>query len=140
MNQNRASKKQQELLQFVDGFIKGSGYGPSYREIMRALGYKSVSTVAVHIDGLIAKGYLRRADKSARSLEVVTMREPSESPRGDSSSKNNLIEQLKARLSSKQLSADELQQIRDVLRLIDIDLDLDDETLDATDDKEAGLV
>ena len=140
MNQNRASKKQQELLQFVDGFIKGSGYGPSYREIMRALGYKSVSTVAVHIDGLIAKGYLRRADKSARSLEVVTMREPSESPRGDSSSKNNLIEQLKARLSSKQLSADELQQIRDVLRLIDIDLDLDDETLDTTDDKEAGLV
>lgn len=72
----RASKKQQELLAFVDGFIKGNGYGPSYREIMRALGYKSVSTVAIHIDGLIAKGYLRRHDNSARSLEVVTLREP----------------------------------------------------------------
>jgi repressor LexA len=36
------------------------------------LGYKSVSTVAVHIDGLIAKGYLRKRDRSARSLEVVT--------------------------------------------------------------------
>lgn len=70
----RASKKQQELLSFVDGFIKGNGYGPSYREIMRALGYKSVSTVATHIDGLIAKGYLARRDNSARSLEVVTMR------------------------------------------------------------------
>ena len=39
---------------------------------MKALGYKSVSTVAVHIDGLLAKGYLRKRDRSARSLEVVT--------------------------------------------------------------------
>jgi repressor LexA len=68
----RSSKRQRELLNFVDGFIRGHGYGPSYREIMRALGYKSVSTVAVHIDGLMAKGYLRKRDRSARSLEVVT--------------------------------------------------------------------
>lgn len=68
----RASKKQHELLQFIDGFIKGYGYGPSYREIMRALGYKSVSTVAVHVDGLIAAGYVRKTTHSARSLEVVT--------------------------------------------------------------------
>lgn len=71
---SRSSKKQQELLQFIDGFIKGNGYGPSYREVMRALGYKSVSTVAVHVDGLIAKGYLRKKDHSARSIEVVTLR------------------------------------------------------------------
>lgn len=68
----RSSKRQRELLNFVDGFIQGHGYGPSYREIMRALGYKSVSTVAVHVDGLLAKGYLRKHDRSARSLEVVT--------------------------------------------------------------------
>lgn len=68
----RASKKQRELLSFIDGFIKGNGYGPSYREIMRALDYKSVSTVAVHVDGLIARGYLRKHDNSARSLEVVS--------------------------------------------------------------------
>jgi len=72
MSNQRASKSQSELLNFVDNFIQGNGYGPSYREIMRALGYKSVSTVAVHIDGLIAKGYLRKRDKSARSLEVIT--------------------------------------------------------------------
>jgi repressor LexA len=68
----RSSKRQRELLNFVDGFIQGHGYGPSYREIMRALGYKSVSTVAVHIDGLMAKGYLRKRDRSARSLEIIT--------------------------------------------------------------------
>jgi repressor LexA len=72
MDEQRSSKRQRELLNFVDIFIQGHGYGPSYREIMRALGYKSVSTVAVHIDGLISKGYVRKRDNSARSLEVVT--------------------------------------------------------------------
>jgi repressor LexA len=66
----RPSKKQRELLTFIEGFIAQHGYGPSYREIMRALSYKSVSTVAVHVDNLIKKGHLIKRDKSARSLEV----------------------------------------------------------------------
>lgn len=70
-NDARATKKQKELLSFIDGFVKGNGYGPSYREIMRALEYKSVSTVATHVNGLIGKGYLKKSGTSARSLEVV---------------------------------------------------------------------
>lgn len=69
--ENRPSKKQRELLSYIDGFITGHGYGPSYREVMNALNYKSVSTVAIHIDNLIKKGHLRKRDRSARSLEVV---------------------------------------------------------------------
>ena len=65
------TKKQYELLLFIDNFIKDNGYGPSYREIMRALNYKSVSTVAVHIDNLISRGHLRKRDNLARSLEVI---------------------------------------------------------------------
>ncbi len=72
---NRPSKKQRELLSFIDGFIKGHGYGPSYREVMRALDYKSVSTVATHINGLIQKGHIIKKDNSARSLEVVSNEE-----------------------------------------------------------------
>jgi len=68
----RSTKRQKELLEYVDAFIQEHGYGPSYREIMNAIGYKSVSTVAIHIDGLISKGFLRKRDNSARSLEVVT--------------------------------------------------------------------
>jgi len=68
---DRSTKRQKELLDYVDGFIKENGYGPSYREIMNAIGYKSVSTVAIHIDGLISKGFLRKRDNSARSLEVI---------------------------------------------------------------------
>lgn len=71
-SEKRPSKKQKELLNYIDGFITGHGYGPSYREVMRALNYKSVSTVAIHINGLIAKGHLRKNGRSARSLEVVT--------------------------------------------------------------------
>jgi len=67
----RPTKKQRELLSFIDGFIKGYGYGPSYREIMRALEYKSVSTVATHVDGLITRGWLIKKDNSARSLVVL---------------------------------------------------------------------
>jgi repressor LexA len=69
--EKRPTKKQKELLNFIDGFIKGNGYGPSYREIMRALDYKSVSTVATHVDGLIQRGWLRKRDNEARTLEVV---------------------------------------------------------------------
>lgn len=76
-NDSRPSKKQRELLSFIDGFIKGYGYGPSYREVMRALNYKSVSTVATHIDGLITKGFLIKKDNSARSLVVVDASETS---------------------------------------------------------------
>ena len=111
--QERASKKQQELLSFVDGFIKGNGYGPSYREIMRALGYKSVSTVAIHIDGLIAKGYLRRADKSARSLEVVTMRDSVQRPEALS-----LEKELLKRIETTELNEADAKKIHDALRLL----------------------
>ena len=69
--EQRPTKKQRELLSFIDGFIKGNGYGPSYREIMRALDYKSVSTVATHVNGLIARGWLVKKDNAARTLEVL---------------------------------------------------------------------
>jgi repressor LexA len=71
MNEDRPSKKQRELLSFIAAFIKQHGYGPSYREVMNGMAYRSVSTVATHIDNLITKGHLRKRDHSARSLEVV---------------------------------------------------------------------
>ncbi len=67
----RPTKKQTELLEYLKGFITSTGYGPSYREIQRALDYKSVSTVATHIDGLVKAGRLRKRDRSARSIEIV---------------------------------------------------------------------
>ncbi len=42
---------------------------------MHGLGYKSVSTVAIHVNGLLAKGYIRKKDHSARSIEIVSMQQ-----------------------------------------------------------------
>lgn len=67
----RPTKKQTELLEYLKGFIAATGYGPSYREIQTALGYKSVSTVAIHIDGLVKAGKINKKDFSARSIEIV---------------------------------------------------------------------
>lgn len=67
----RPTKKQQELLTYIDRFIAEHGYSPSYREIMSGLQYTSVATVALHVNNLITRGHLRKRDYSARSLEVV---------------------------------------------------------------------
>jgi repressor LexA len=117
MNQERASKRQQELLSFVDGFIKGNGYGPSYREIMRALGYKSVSTVAIHVEGLIAKGYLARRDKSARSLEIVSLR-PQTHDIASQPQSVSIEDQLRKKIDDAKLSDDQLRQVTQSLALI----------------------
>jgi len=67
----RPTKKQRELLTYIEQFIGEHGYSPSYREIMTGLNYTSVATVALHINNLIRRGHLRKRDHSARSLEVV---------------------------------------------------------------------
>jgi SOS-response transcriptional repressor LexA len=66
------SKKQRELLSYIETFITEHGYSPSYREIMSGQGYSSVATVALHVNNLIKRGQLRKRDRSARSLELVT--------------------------------------------------------------------
>jgi SOS-response transcriptional repressor LexA len=72
----RPTKKQRELLTFIEQFINEHGYSPSYREIMNGLNYTSVATVALHINNLIKRGHLRKRDHSARSLEVVGSNSP----------------------------------------------------------------
>jgi len=65
------TKKQKELMSFIEAFIDTHGYSPSYREIMTGLNYNSVATVALHVNSLIARGHLKKRDHSARSLEIV---------------------------------------------------------------------
>lgn len=67
----RPTKKQRELLSFIEQFIGEHGYSPSYREIMNGLQYNSVATVALHVNSLIKRGHLRKRDHSARSIELV---------------------------------------------------------------------
>lgn len=115
MDKERASKKQLELLTFVDDFIRAHGYGPSYREIMTGLNYKSVSTVATHLNGLISKGYVVRKDKSARSLEIVNL----SSPNGQVSNHLNGTEQaILEQIDKTILDAGQSEAVSQALRLL----------------------
>ncbi len=67
----RPTKKQKQILTFIEHFIAEHGYSPSYREIMSGLNYTSVATVSLHVNSLIKRGHLQKKDHSARSLEVV---------------------------------------------------------------------
>lgn len=67
----RTTKKQKELLNYIETYIAKHGYSPTLREIGGELGYNSVATVAAHVDHLIKQGLLRKTSKEARSLEVV---------------------------------------------------------------------
>lgn len=89
-NTVRPTKKQKELLDYIEQFIVANGYSPSYREIMKGLQYTSVATVALHVNNLIKRGHLQKRDRSARSLEIV---------------KPTIIEELK--ITPKQLKTTE---------------------------------
>ena len=68
---NNLTKKQVELLNFIEVFIEESGYSPTYREIARGMGYKSVATVSKHIDNLILMGKLSKSGNGeARSISI----------------------------------------------------------------------
>jgi repressor LexA len=95
----RPTKKQREILTFIEEFIQAHGYSPSYREIMKGLDYTSVATVSLHVNSLITRGHLRKRDHSARSIEVV---QPSETPKitGNqvtASQEKWLVKQIEAR-------------------------------------------
>ncbi len=114
---DRTTKKQQELLQFISDFLDEHNYAPSYREVMAALGYKSVSTVAVHVDGLIAKGYLVKKDKSARSIRLA-----SEQPGSDIHHPPDHLAWLRTEVIKRETAGateDELTTLRKALELLD---------------------
>lgn len=75
----RPTKKQREMLGFIEEFISVHGYSPSYREICAGLNYNSVATVSLHVNNLIRRGHLAKRDRSARSLELVKTAVPEKS-------------------------------------------------------------
>lgn len=65
------TKKQLALLKFIEQFTQEHDVSPTYREIQAALGLRSVSAVAEHINNCVTAGYLKKTDNTARSLEVL---------------------------------------------------------------------
>ncbi len=79
-------KRQKAVWLFIAKWCHDKGYPPTYREIAEGLKMASVSTVVYHLTALEKKGYLRRTDNAARSIELliqpVTTLPRTEQPRG----------------------------------------------------------
>jgi len=68
------TRKQNELLNYIELVIATDGTSPSFEEMKEALGLKSKSGVHRLIAALEERGFIRRLKHRARALEVVVGR------------------------------------------------------------------
>ncbi len=69
------TKKQHELLMFINRRLRRQGISPSFDEMKDALGLKSKSGIHRLITGLEERGFIRRLPHRARALEVLRLPE-----------------------------------------------------------------
>ncbi len=68
------TKRQREILDYLNDFIQQHGYAPSLEEIGRRFGLSSLATVHKHLTNLQEKGFIKRAWNRSRSVELVPSR------------------------------------------------------------------
>ena len=74
------TRKQHELLIFIDGHLRTTGFSPSFEEMKDALNLRSKSGIHRLISALEERGFLRRHHHRARALEVVKLPEKAAEP------------------------------------------------------------
>ncbi len=74
------TKKQHELLIFINQRLTATGVAPSFDEMKDALSLRSKSGIHRLIGGLEERGFIRRLPHRARALEVMKLPEESAAP------------------------------------------------------------
>ena len=69
------TKKQRNLLLFINKKIRSTGVSPSYEEMKNSLSLKSKSGIHRLISALEERGFLKRLAHKARALEVIKLPE-----------------------------------------------------------------
>src|SRR5579864_8447779 len=88
------TRKQYELLMYIDGHLKETGFSPSFEEMKDALKLRSKSGIHRLISALEERGFLGRRRHRARALEVLRLpenqpgREPAAEETGQTFSPN----------------------------------------------------
>ncbi len=67
------TRKQHELLVYIDNYLGSTGIAPSYDEMKEAVTLKSKSGIHRLIKALEERGFIRRLPRRARALEVLKM-------------------------------------------------------------------
>jgi repressor LexA len=65
------TRRQKEILDFLNRFIEREGYAPTIEEIAEHFSLRSLATVHKHLTNLQDKGLIRRAWNRSRALELV---------------------------------------------------------------------
>src|ERR671918_2295675 len=68
------TKRQREILDFLNDFIQQHGYAPSLEEVGKRFGLSSLATVHKHLTNLQQKGFIKRTWNRSRSVEVMPSR------------------------------------------------------------------
>ena len=81
------TRKQHDLLTFINSRLSESGISPSFEEMKEALALKSKSGVHRLINALEERAFIRRLPNRARALEVLRMPETTQrtaaAPKGE---------------------------------------------------------
>ena len=65
------TKRQREIFDYIGKYAEKTGYPPTVREIGKAVGLHSSSTVHVHLANLEKAGVLRRDPSKPRAIEIL---------------------------------------------------------------------
>ena len=65
------TKRQKEILDFIESFLDTHGYSPSFEEIAAFFQFRSLATVHEHLTNLESKGYIRKNYNESRSIELM---------------------------------------------------------------------
>ena len=71
MSKGELNRRQSQIYQFICDYTGEHGYPPSVREIGKAVGLASPSTVHAHLKTLQERGYIKRDSKKPRTIEVT---------------------------------------------------------------------
>ena len=70
----KLTARQQEMLDYIERETGSTGVPPSIRQIGTALGISSTNGVRLHLQALQKKGYIRRSQRTSRS--IVSLNRP----------------------------------------------------------------
>jgi repressor LexA len=66
------TKRQREILTYLQAYADERGYAPSFEEIAEHFNYNSLATVHEHLSNLERKGYIRRGYNESRAIEILS--------------------------------------------------------------------
>ena len=71
----KLTRRQEDVLNYVKGYIVSHGYPPTIREIGRALDISSPATIHAHLSNLEQKGFIRKENSKNRAIELLVENE-----------------------------------------------------------------